>query len=180
MGTFGEASWDMVVSGAGVPPQTVKAYYKNNKVRLEMAAGGQNVIMIADNDAKVAYMYIPDQNAAMKMSTAQFQQQQQGNTGDAGAVAQEAEKGKLVGQETVDGKVCDVYEYMTSAGATKSWIWREKGFPLKSEVTMAQCKVTTEFKNVSFDPVSDSLFQLPSGVQVTDFGSLPGGIPQKP
>jgi len=40
--------------------------------------------------------------------------------------------------------------------------------------------VTTEFKNVSFDPVSDSLFQLPSGVQVTDFGSLPGGIPQKP
>jgi len=71
-----------------------------------------------------------------------------------------------LGTETVDGKLCDVYQYTTADGTTKAWIWKDKSFPIKVEVTSSQGTAIIEYKNIVFDTLSDSLFELPSGVQI--------------
>ncbi len=173
---FGEMSFEQVVTVPDAPQQSMKMYVKQDKMRIEVQAEGQQMIWIVDDAAKVAYMWLPAQNAAMKVGLAQFEAQL-GSEPEVDVIANEALAGKVVGTETVDGKVCDVYEYETDGGKAKAWIWREKGFPLRTEVTTASGKVVSEMKNVQFGNVPDNLFQLPAGVQVMDLGALPGLVP---
>jgi outer membrane lipoprotein-sorting protein len=74
--------------------------------------------------------------------------------------------GKKIGTEKIDGNVCDIYLYPKKAFGmeTKMWIWREKKIPLKAETEFT----TTEYKNISFEDIPSSEFQLPKGVQITE------------
>ncbi len=173
---FSEISFEQVVTTPNTPPHTLKLFLKQGKMRAEVQAEGQQMIWIGDNAAKVAYMWLPAENVAMKVPLEQFEEQVGGEP-EIDVVARQAMTGKLVGSETIDGKVCDVYEYETPDGKAKAWLWREKAFPLRVEVTGAGGKVVSEMKNVQFGNVPDNLFQLPAGVQVMDFGALPGLMP---
>ena len=76
---------------------------------------------------------------------------------------------KVLGTETVDGKSTTVIEYSFStlgkSTTVKTWIWNEKGIPLKMEsVTETGNVVTTvntEYKNFVFEDIPDSMFELP-------------------
>ena len=173
---LGEVSFEQVVTVPNAPPQTIKMYIKRQNMRLEMEADGEDLVWLVNGQEQAAYMWMRDQNVAMKMSMAQFEDQQTLDV-DVAEVGERAASGKLLGSETIDGKECDVYEYTADEGTAKTWIWREKGFPLRTEVTTPQGKVTSEFKNVQFGGVADDLFVLPGDVQVMDFGSLPGMLP---
>ena len=49
------------------------------------------------------------------------------------------------------------------------WLWKEKNFPVKIEVTSAAGSTTIDFENVKFDPeIAANLFQVPEGVKVMD------------
>jgi hypothetical protein len=165
--------YDMVTTGTGMPTTTQTMYIKGKKIRMEMSAEGQSVVNIIDGDAQVMYMYMPDENTAMKMD---FGQAPQSVTDEAQEIS--GKQPTVVGTETIDGKVCVVIEYVDTQATVKSWIWKEKGLPVRSEIKTSEGTTTIDYKNFDFSNLDDSLFQLPEGVEIMDIGGLiPTNLP---
>jgi len=176
-----EYSFEQVVTASGQEAQTMKVAIKGQKIRMEFAQGGNSVVMIGNPEQKTAYMVIPSEKQAMKLPYEQFDVQK-GLARDPGALSKEAFSGQPAGTETVDGKICDVYTYSGPLGSSKVWIWKEKGFPLKAEVSGSGQKISIEYRNVQVGGLPDSLFELPPDMQVLDLGSmpLPPNLPNMP
>jgi len=163
--------YDSVTSGAGSPATTQSIWLKSTRMRIEMTQAGVKMVILIDQDKKVMYNYSPDQNTAFKMDISKAPS----------SVAQDSTKIQdynpvIVGTETIDGKVCTIIQFTNQAGTTKEWLWQDRGFPIKVEMTSAAGTFTTENKNVSFGDIPDSTFQLPAGVQITEF-TIPTGLP---
>ena len=133
-----------------------------------MSAEGQTVINLIDFDAMTMYMYNPAENVAIQMDLSGFEE-----------LATEESEGILdynptiIGTETLDGKVCLVvaYTYTDSQGVevkVKQWLWKEHGFPIRMETTRQGQTSIMEMKNIEFDDIPDSTFELPEGVQVKE------------
>ncbi len=158
--------YDMIVTAPGTPTMTQKVWMKKNKIRIEMTVEGAPTVQLVDWDARTAYTYFPAENMAMKW----------GDFSSAGAPPTESfdlegYNPVVIGTETLDGKVCLVVEYTVQGIKTKSWIWKEKGFPIRMETAGPQGTSVMEFKNIEFVDIPDSMFQLPAGVQIV----MPGG-----
>jgi outer membrane lipoprotein-sorting protein len=154
--------YEMVTSQPGEPSMTQKVWFKKDKIRTEMTVEGQTAILIANLAEGTIYQYMPSQNMAIKM---------QSDTKVPEAPTEsvkEIEKYKptIVGTEKIDGKDCLVVEYNTEGTNIKSWIWKEKGFPLKMEMATTTGKTVIEYKNVEFVDIPDSMFELPAGVNI--------------
>lgn len=142
-----------------------KLFVKGKKVRMETNSGGAtSVSMITLYDGQKAYVYFPSQNMAMISSASDVQAQMPMPKDDA-----EFDK-KIVGQEVIDGKLCDIYQLQDrKGGAYKVWIARDLDFPLKSEAG----GMKTYYKNVQVNvALEDSIFELPKGVQIQDMAGL--------
>ena len=131
---------------------------KNNKMKTETTVEGETVVMLIDIDAQTMYMYFPEQNMAMKMT---FEMPE--------SAIDEAQSipdynPVIIGTETMDGKVCLVIEYTIEGSTAKMWIWKEKGFPIRVEMTTTEGTVIMEYKNIDFSDIPDSEFELPAGV----------------
>jgi len=75
----------------------------------------------------------------------------------------------VIGTQTEDGKVCLLVEYSAAGATIKSWIWKEHGFPIRTESTTAEGTIIVVFKDISFGDIDDSLFELPLGVEIMEF-----------
>jgi outer membrane lipoprotein-sorting protein len=153
--------YDMVMTARGAPAMTTHWWVKQNKVRFETTEEGQTVIMLIDYDARIAYTYMPEQNIAYQ---ATFTAATQSAIEQAQSIADFDYT--VIGTDTVDGKVCTVVEYSIEQASVKMWIWKEHGFPIRIETTMAEDKTITEYKNIDFADIDDSMFELPAGVQI--------------
>jgi len=158
--------YDMVITSPGAPAVTQKIWVKGNKMRTEMTQEGQTQVVLIDYDARTMYMYMPEENMAMKMT---FNPPAESAVEEAQSVADY--NPTVVGTETIDGKVCLVVEYTVEGAATKMWIWKEYAFPIRVEVTTAEGKTIVEYKNIAFGDIPDSEFVLPPGVEIIQ---LPG------
>jgi len=156
--------YDMLLTAPGMPTMTTKIWMERNKMRTETTEQGETIIMLIDYDAGVMYMYMPDENMAMQIS---FDQATTSALEDAQAIA--GYDYTVIGTETMDGKVCMVVEYSYGGVSAKAWIWKEHGFPIRTEVTTAEGTTITEFKNIDFADIPDSMFELPAGVEVMEF-----------
>lgn len=160
-----------VITAPGQPAMTAKFWLKENKMRWEGTAEGQSIVYLIDEDAQTAHLYIPAQNMAMKMSWNQAQE----TVGDSPAEQSESilqYNPVTVGTENLSGKRCLVVEYTDRTGTVKSWIWTKYGFPIKVETTTAQGTTVVELKNINFGSISDSMFELPAGVQSMQIPSI--------
>lgn len=160
--------YDMITTAQGMqgtPPmtQTTKVWLKKNKMRTETTMEGQTVINLIDLDAKTMYSYMPAQNVAMRRDFAMAPKPPTENIEKYNPV--------VIGTETIDGKTTIVVEYTAEGVKTKSWIWKEKGFPIRTETTTAEGKVTIENRNIEFVDIPDSMFELPAGVQIMQIPS---------
>jgi outer membrane lipoprotein-sorting protein len=163
--------YDSVTTGPGIPAVTQSIWLKSTKMRIEMTQQGTKMVILIDQAQRVMYNYMPDQNTAMKMDISQAPS----------SVAQDTTKVQdynpvIVGTETFDGKLCTVIQFTNQAGTTKQWLWQERGFPVKIETTSAAGTTTTENRNISFGDIPDSTFQLPAGVDISEF-TIPTGLP---
>ncbi|OGO02462.1 MAG: hypothetical protein A2Y59_06505 [Chloroflexi bacterium RBG_13_52_14] len=109
-------------------------------------------------------MYMPDQNMAYKMDYNNVPE----------SAVEETEgildyNYEILGTETVDGKSCMVVQWTVEGITSKTWVWKDKGFPIKMETTTSEGKTTVEYKNIQFVNISDSEFELPPGVQIISF-----------
>jgi outer membrane lipoprotein-sorting protein len=163
--------YDMTTTTSGSPTMTWTVWAKKNKMRMEGTQQGQNVVMLMNGDTKTMYMYTPAQNTAIKMD---FSQAPKSATDNSNGILKYTPT--IVGTETIDGKVCQVIQFNADNVTSKEWIWEAKGLPVRIQSTTSQGTSTTDFKNYDFADVSDSMFELPAGVQITTIG-LPTGLP---
>jgi len=169
----GDVQYDMVITAGGVSQQMVyKVFMKawtlsNTKVRYDIPAfmGGFRQVIIWDSSARTEYNWYPDQNLACQVPTGQGQDNPAENT--------EQIIPTYLGTETIDGKLCEVYQYTFQTTSTKVWIWKEKWFPIRMETTTSGGTSIMEFKNIVFGTLSDSLFTIPSGVQIQPYPCYP-------
>jgi outer membrane lipoprotein-sorting protein len=178
--------FDMVMSNGLM---TSKMYQKGHKSKMETNMMGMNMTVITDGDQKILYTWMVDQKKATKTDlTKETPVQSQANV-------QDFWDSDLVvtGTETLEGKVCTVVDYnkTTTEGKMtgKIWIWQEKGVPLRMDTTMTSTSekgmnltVTIEFKNYEFVDLEDSLFVLPTDVEIVDKldffpSSMPTNLP---
>ncbi|MBW6470286.1 MAG: hypothetical protein K0A90_03590 [Methanosarcinaceae archaeon] len=154
--TISSVKYDIIITMPGLPTLTTNTWIKDDMIRTEMTVEGMKVINIVGRGG-VMYTYMPDQNMAMKI-----------DAGDAPVPAVdklESMQGydpKVIGTETLDGKKCQVIEIPEG----KMWIWDEYGFPIRIEMTLPEGKVTTEYRNIEFVDIPDSMFELPQGVMM--------------
>jgi prepilin-type processing-associated H-X9-DG protein len=172
--SIGDVKYDQVMTTSGqTQSTTMKIYMKDAwlsdkmKFRYEISEGGQTMIYLIDLATRTYYWYLPQENIAYKMDMGQAPENPVENAEQIIPVK--------VGTETVDGKLCDVYQWTFEGSSTKQWVWKEKSFPVKMEATTSSGTTVIEYKNIVFGPLADSLFQLPAGVQIQSFPSYSPG-----
>ncbi|MBN1862217.1 MAG: DUF4412 domain-containing protein [Dehalococcoidales bacterium] len=163
---IGSVKFDMIITGTGAPAVTSKVWLKGEKMKTETTMEGQTIINLIDHASRTMYMYMPEQNMAIKVTYEQAQGSPIDETLDINQYHPET-----LGTETVDGKVCLVVEYTVQGASTKMWIWQEHGFPIKVVTVSDQGTTTIEYKNIEFTSIPDSEFELPPGVEIMDFPS---------
>ena len=161
-------TYDMVMTGTGMPSSTTKMWLKNEaqKMKTETTVQGQTSVLLVDWGSEVAYSYMPAQNLAIKMDLSTAPESPLEGTG-----AIEGYDPTVIGTETYDGKECLVVEYTVEGVQTKMWLWKEYGFPVKVVTTTADATITVEYKNIDLGPIPDSVFELPEGVEIMELPS---------
>lgn len=169
--SIGDVKFDQVMTTSGqTQPMTWHVYMKNAwlinsmKIRYEITGLDQTTVQtveLIDYSTQTMYTYMPAQNIAYLTNFGQ-------------APSNPAENSNQImptylGTDTVDGKLCDVYQYTLEGATAKVWVWKEKSFPIKMETTTSGTTTTIEYQNIVFGTLSDSLFQLPAGVQIMQF-----------
>ncbi len=148
-----------------------KMAFSGKKMRMDVEAMGITMSIIADEEKKTAYMYNPQEKKALSMPY------DQSITGQTPGGMLDWEKTttappKLLGEETLDGKACVIYEFTTADAKSKAWIDKATGFPIKTEATQDGQVVSARFTNVVIGNVDESLFTLPAGTEVLDMSGL--------
>ncbi|MBI2861660.1 MAG: hypothetical protein HYX89_02450 [Chloroflexi bacterium] len=173
--------YDQVATAPGGEKVTSKVAMKGNKFRVDTQFQGQTSTFIADAETKVAYVLVPGQKVAMKVSYDQFQQtgSQDSPTDRAKAIDPNA---RIVGTEVIDGKTTTVVEFSSPQSTTKAWVWNDYGIPIKVEASSPQGTTTIEYKNIDTSEPPDSLFEVPPDYQVMQLpvGPPGGTVPQVP
>lgn len=163
--------YDMVV----LPPEggefTTHIWIKGSKMRTESSVEGETVVMIMDQDLETMYMYMPQQNMAMKIAFDTSQVEDSVIDETEGITAHNP---VTIGTETLDGKVCLVIEYSDGNVSARAWIWKDKGLPVQMIMTTPQGDSTIKYQNYDFGMIDDSLFSVPAGVEVVDMSQMPG------
>jgi len=172
--SIGDVKYDQVMTASGQTQQiTMQIYMKDAwlsdkmKFRYEISEGGQTMIYLIDLATRTYLWYLPQEKIAYKMDMGQAPENPVENAEQIIPVK--------VGTETVDGKLCDVYQWTFEGSSMKQWIWKEKSFPIRAEATTSSGTTVIEYKNIVFGPLADSLFQLPAGVQIQSFPSYSPG-----
>lgn len=145
-----------VVSRAGAETQRSKIYVSGDKMRTEVADN----IMIIRLDKSVTWMVMVSEQMYMEQSidrkmVPQTSKEMQG----------EIER-VLLGNETIDGIQTQKFKVTYQQGNKQETIYQwlmDSGFPIKMEAVDGSWSV--EYKNISFGPQPDSLFEVPAGFQ---------------
>lgn len=151
--------YEMTTSVTGQEAMKVQYWIKGKKYRIEVPTNG--VISFIDMGTLTMYMYTKTTNTAIKMSFDQNQIPANPNS-----VLEY--NPKIVGTELLDGKVCTVIAYSYERAEVKMWIWNDFGYPVKMETKFNGATNIIVYKNFSFDPIEDSMFELPKDADIID------------
>lgn len=161
----------LVITSPDQPEMQQKLWLKEKKYRTEMMIEGQEMITLMDLKEGVMYSSMPDMGKWMRMTI---------DPGEIQTMYKETIRDcdpKVIGSDTYDGKSCTVVQYNCGGLETKTWIWKEKSWPLKEEMQDPNSGVTTIiYKDLSFSCASDSLFELPAGAEVMDMDEMMEGF----
>lgn len=159
-------SADMVMTSPS-GNNTSKIIYNKDKMRMEMAQNGQNIVSIVDLKSKVTYMMMdPKANSWLKMNLAETAEQ----------MAKDMPKPviKKLADEVVDNKPCEVseYTYPNDGIVSTMWIWKGKNIPVQI-ISVYQGKASKiQYKNVEFKNFPADLFVPPAGAQIMDMSKM--------
>ena len=173
-------SYDFVMTAKEEKPLTGKMWIAGKKMKSEMMIENNKMMTIIDGDANVVYTYNPAENMAMKIPL--NNQVKTTDTPDKFTKDVDAGKVKVLETTTYDGVKCRVLLIADEPNKTqtKMWVREDYGIPLRVEVTdPSGAKTVMEYKNMTVGAVPSDVFQLPSGVPVTDMSQMMKSMPLK-
>lgn len=132
-----------------------KVFVTKDKMRIEMMGS----ITISRADRRAVWMLMPEDKTYMEMS---LKPQDIVMTGEK---TQDEVSRRLIGTETIDGKVADKYEieYAVKGNNSRVFVWlvNNLNLPVKSAATDGSWSV--EYKNIVVAKQPASLFEIPAG-----------------
>ncbi|MZP31392.1 DUF4412 domain-containing protein [Heliobacterium undosum] len=171
-------SFTMVTLVDGKEIGKAKMWQKEPKFKMEFTDGAEKGIMLMDQAQKVAYMYLPSENMAMKIDMTQAESKAKKSPLEYDDELTDDSKYKVLGDETIRGEDCKVIEVQEKDGTAKLWLSKKSGLPLRAEAKSATETSTVDFLDYKTDNIADSEFELPSGVQVMDMNQITAGMPK--
>lgn len=184
-------SADMASSSPNGAKMNGKIYSSPPNYRMDMTAaegggkkgGPQNVSMITDGSSQTTYMVMHDQHMYMEIHANQqnpFMRQapfmpHDFNPNDPCVWArQKGNTCKKLGTETVNGRVCDKYQGVSSDGKTTGtgWIDQKLHYPIKF---VSSDGATWDLTNIKEGRPDASFFQPPADYRKMDLGGMMGG-----
>lgn len=171
------ASYDQTITGSH-GTMTGKVVLKDEQFRMESAMGGSTSITIRNADG--VFTYLPQEGMAMRLPVLDASQQPV-RGGDNYQEYLRQHDARLVKSETWHGMTCDVYEFTDPElkGTTTAWVWKEKQFPVRMEISGQGGPMVVELSNIELDVATDeAMFRLPPGVEVMDMGAMMGDMQQ--
>lgn len=176
-------SADMVTNVAKGEQATGKFYFSPPKTRMDMNARGRDVTVISDSKTQIGYILMPQQHMYMESHGSQSSPmapripEVDTNFDPNNPCASRPDVTcKKSGTETVNGRVCDKWEFTNKNGATTtSWIDQKLHFPIK---TRNADGASVEFSNIKEGAQTASLFEVPAGYRKLDIPAMGGRPPQ--
>jgi len=167
-----EMSYDLVIVGGGVTSES-KAWFKDQKMKMEGTFNGQKMTFIFDMSKKEFITYPSDQNSAMKMTLSEYDGPDITTPVDYVKGLADTEY-TIAGTETVNGMECKVLTFTSEGSTVKEWISTEYGIVVKAQYETDGQMSTMEFKNLQIGTgtVPDGVFDLPSGMEVVDLNDM--------
>ena len=158
---YSSIKYKLTISSKSMPQKVSSTYYKKgDSLRIEMDIQGQQSITIAKK-GRPAYIYYPSENMAIPVSLPENVFYEEADYSRGPGV-------RLIGEETIRGIACDVYEKDSSGHKTKIWIDKNIEFPVKIQVLDPE-GANIDYSDVAINiPLDDSLFTLPAGVKIID------------
>lgn len=151
---------------------THKMWVKGGNMRSEMETpvGEEPVLSIVNIKEKMVYIY----QAEMKQAIAMPLDESEVDTTSPKDFISDSDPSSMIymKHDTFDGKKCLVYETRNEGGHGKIWISEEYGMPLRVESQVGSDKIVAEFLNFKIGEIDDSLFNLPEGTLIMDFGAF--------
>jgi hypothetical protein len=183
-----EFSADMVMSGKEVTQQTQqRIYVSKGRMRMEIRAGGQQMVSLHDWKNNTSYMLMPAQKMAMDMSAAMKTARERAGgmrpedmltanatPCDAKAAKQTCEK---LGTEQVNGRTAEKWRITDKEkGGKQSTVWIDND--LKMVVRYESPEATMDVKNLQEGKQDESLFQVPKDYTLVAAPGVGGPRPQ--
>ncbi len=162
-----------VTSSEQKTAMTSKMWVEGGNMRWEGNVEGQQVIYLIRSDDQVAYLYMPSQGMAFQQDLSKAKEAVAEPPDEQSAGIHE-QSPTVLGTEIWSGKNCLVVEGVSNKGdESKWWIWTKYGIPVKTEITSHTGEfIVTELHNIETGDIEDSIFELPEGVQPTQYPSF--------
>lgn len=158
--------YEYVVSIDGAEQVGFKIWSSDNKIRFEGGMEGETIYL--DYNKNEGYLYMPEDNAMIKMPLESIDSEWDSPflmTAD----IDESELSDMnyIGEETVDGKECAVYEYESAEGQFKYYIWKEFGIVIKVEAELdGGSTYEYYFKDLKINEDFEEELEIPDDVQI--------------
>jgi hypothetical protein len=172
-------SADMTSTSRQAEPVKGKIFFDKGNMRMDMSTQRGEMSMIRDNSAKTTYMLMHERKMVMEVKDGAAAARRGPRMPDVKAydpgnpcANEEGVTCKKVGDENVNGRDCEKWEF-TSSDASKNrtlWIDKKLHFPVKSVSPDA----TVEFTNIKEGPQDKSHFEVPSDYQKFDPAMMGG------
>jgi len=157
---------DMVTSYPGEEVMTARLWVKDGSRKLESTAEGETMVYLLQAATQSSYIYFPESKTGMQLDWDTAQTTAEEMLGEQ-LTDLETYQPTIVGEEILDGKNCLVTQWTAEGMEGKSWIWKEYGLPIRTEMTVEGETSVTELKNIQIGNVADSEFELPDDIQIT-------------
>lgn len=168
-------SVDLVID-AHKDHMVMKRYVDNGRLRTEISAQGQDMVMIETGDEKgTTYMLMPEDKRAIKQS----RQAMSKVVEKAQKQAAEKHEGKApeakvedLGVETLNGRTVKKLRMSMDEGSALGWFDQETGAPVRMESTVNGEKSAIEWQNMKVGPQPAKLYDIPKGYDVMDMDEM--------
>lgn len=141
-----------------------------NESEMNMMGTKQKINRQTITDGKYIYSINKQNNTAQKMDNPIYTMFSKED--DLKKVGEDIMKklgGKKIGNETIKGKNCEIWDVQKLGG--KIWVWNS--IAIKSDINMMGMKMTQIAESVETDiDVSPDLFKLPKGINIQDMSSM--------
>ncbi len=162
-----------VTSSERKTAMTSKMWMKGGNMRWEGNVEGQQVVYLINTADQIAYVYMPSQSMAFQQDISQAKEAMV-EPPDEQSSEISKQSPTVIGTEVWDGKNCLVVEGVSDKGdETKWWLWTKYGIPVKTELVSNSGEfIATELYDIEVGDIEDSIFELPAGVQPTQYPGL--------